>query len=217
MREISPHLSKWRSGLVYLPCLLALALAVCVTPRPLRANIAQVDMSNITFNGTGACPSSPCETFNISFDWNTASHSLVPGSMTVQSFGAFGNFTFKGETGSSLGTAFVWSDSQGLVLTLLTSCSPGQLGADCTPNLNQVDLTCTTSACAKDFGISGHTLYVHPNSGSISDPVLTPEPSLLLQLLLGLLFLGFFACWTRVKEFFSSQSCLSRETARAKS
>lgn len=210
MREITLHLPRWGSGFVYLSGLLA--LAVCVTPRPVRANIAQVDMSNITFNGTSACSASPCEQFDISFDWNTATHSLIPGSMAVQSFGAFGSFTFKGEIGSSLGTAFVWSDSQGLVLTLLTSCSPNQLGAGCTPNLNQVDLVCTTSACAKDFGIS-----VHPNSGSISDPVSTPEPSLLLQLLLGLLFLAFYACWTRAKEFFSSQSCISRHMARAKS
>ena len=211
MREITPHLPRWISGLVCLSGMLALALAVCVTPRSVRANIAQVDMSNITFDGTRACSASPCEQFDISFDWNTASHSLVPGSMTVQSFGAFGNFTFKGETGSSLGTAFVWSDPQGVVLTLLTSCSPGQLGAGCTINLNQVDLTCTTLACAKDFGIS-----VHPNSGSISDPVLAAEPSLLLQLLLGLLFLALFACWTRVKELFSSHGYFSRGMARAK-
>ena len=210
------HLPRAGGGLVYLPCLLALALALCLTPRPVRANIAQVDMSNITFNGTSACSSSPCEQFDISFDWNTATHSLVPGSMTVQSFGAFGNFTFKGEAASSLGTAFVWSDPQGVLLTLLTSCSPGQLGAGCTITLNQMDLTCTTLACARDFGVGGHILYVHPSSGSISDPVHAPEPSLLLQLLLGLLFLAFFACWTRVKELFSSHSYFSRDMARAK-
>lgn len=217
MTETTRHLPRWGNGFVYLSGLLALALAVCVTPRPVRANIAQVDMSNITFNGTSACSASPCEQFDISFDWNTATGKLVPGSMTIQSFGAFAKFTFDGEIGSSHGTEFLWSDSQGVVLTLLTSCSPGQLGAGCTINLNQVDLTCTTSACAKDFGISGHTLYVHPNSGSISDPVLAPEPSLLLQFVLGLLFLAFFACCTRVKELLSFQSYVSRDTARAKS
>jgi hypothetical protein len=212
MREITPHLPRWGSRFVYLSGLLALALAVCITPRPICASVAQVDMSNITFNGTRACSASPCEQFDISFDWNTATGKLVPGSMTIQSFGAFGKFTFDGEIGSSHGTEFLWSDSQGVALTLLTPCSASQLGAGCTINLNQVDLTCTTSACAKDFGIS-----VHPNSGSISDPVLTPEPSLLLQLLLGLLFLALFACWPLAKAFFFSSSRLSRDTARAKS
>ena len=81
------------------------------------AQTSRKSTSNITFNGTGACLASPCETFPISFDWSTASHSLVPGSMTVQSFGAVGNFTFKGEIGSSLGTALVSNPGRQATLT----------------------------------------------------------------------------------------------------
>jgi hypothetical protein len=177
-----------------------LALLVWATPRPARASVVSIDMSNVAFSGVSSCPTSPCETFNISFDWNSATHSIVPSSMNISSSGAFGSFKYDGEKLIGKDMVFVWSDSKGLILSLVTSCTASQLASGCSFNLSNVDLTCVTLACAKDFGLSLKTPFIHPNSGSVSDPVSAPEPSLLLQLILGLLFVVSLRWWAIPKS-----------------
>lgn len=192
-------LFRFRTQGLFASVLFALVLVVCVPPRPAQGSTAQVTLSNITFNGVSACSLSPCEDLNISFSLNGGSGTLIPGNMNIQSSGAFGGFVFNGEVGSAIGTAFAWSDSQGVLLSLLTPCTPGQLGSGCSPTLNQIVLTCLSLSCAVDFGIGWTNLYVTPNSGSVSNSVSTPEPSLLVQLLLGLLFLSVYLCWIHRK------------------
>ncbi|HVA71613.1 MAG TPA: PEP-CTERM sorting domain-containing protein [Candidatus Limnocylindrales bacterium] len=173
---------------------LVLLAMVCFAASPARASLATVNLSNITFNGTSACSSSPCEIFNISFEWNTSTNQLAAGSMSFQSQGAFGNFSFEGAYQWGTGTAFFWADPQGVVLAFVSPCGASQFPSGCTFNIDQAFVTCVTQACATDFGVSWSNPFVTANSGAISggDPTSVPEPSIYILLVCGLLSLVLF-------------------------
>lgn len=181
----------WVLGLV------ALGLAALTAPTRVQADIVQVNVS-LTLDGSSTACSGPCtETLTGSFQWNTATESLVGStSFTISGPINYGTLSVLGSsTDTNLDAEF--SDVGGDHLTVgfdLGSGSPvlgsytGVGGSPTAGDFFLVSEGCGTALCTSDFPGGGATTIAAATATvtQVSTPAPTPEPGTL-----GLLFAGF--------------------------
>ena len=193
---------------------LAVLCSICLDVFPAHANQVSVTLSNIMFTGLNACSGICKETFNASFIWDTASGTVVPGTMITNTTGPLGPFNQFSTANSSFPGIpdLIWKGSLPSTIHWIPLDNPPGWPSPGTYAPTNVSLHCQLGSevdpCADLFGF---VTSIPATTGSISVSAV-PEPSTAILMALGIL--GFVLLLLRQQEGNSARRRICQALSR---